>query len=107
MKAAGIFISSIVIVDTFLVSYAVGFNSRHVLVIDPKLPPVKVEKPVQPSVTPAKADTKDKPKADGAKAADSSASKGNGDTGNGGKTSAPADSSKAKKHQAGKSAHHK
>jgi hypothetical protein len=51
MNAQGKFISFMLIVDTFLVGYAYGFNSRKVLVIDPKLPPVTVK---PPAPTPAK-----------------------------------------------------
>lgn len=40
MKAEGIFISTLLVVDTFLVSFYFGFNSRHVLVVDPSLPSV-------------------------------------------------------------------
>jgi hypothetical protein len=39
MKAKGRFISTLLVIDTFLVSYAVGFNSRHVLIVDPSLSP--------------------------------------------------------------------
>lgn len=40
MRAKGIFISTILVIDTFFVSYAVGFNSRQVLVVDPTLAPL-------------------------------------------------------------------
>ena len=40
MKPAGMFVSSILVIDTFLVSFYLGFNSRHVLVVDPSLKPV-------------------------------------------------------------------
>ena len=40
MKAKGKFISTLLIIDTFFVSFAFGFNSKHVLVIDPNLPPL-------------------------------------------------------------------
>jgi hypothetical protein len=47
MKAKGVFISAILIADAFLVSYAIGFNSRHVLVVDPSMkavaPPADVK----------------------------------------------------------------
>lgn len=39
MNAKSKFMSTLLVIDTFFVSYAVGFNSRHVLVVDPKLPP--------------------------------------------------------------------
>ena len=40
MKAKGKFISTLLVIDTFLVSYTAGFNSRHVLIVDPSLPPL-------------------------------------------------------------------
>ncbi len=45
MKATGIFVSTLLIIDAFLGGYAVGFNSpgRAILVIDPTLPPVVQE----------------------------------------------------------------
>ena len=57
MKAKGIFISTLLVIDTFFVSYAAGFHSRHVLVINPKLPPVvhkKTDTIVAPIAVPAK-----------------------------------------------------
>lgn len=57
MKAKGIFISTLLVIDTFFVSYAAGFHSRHVLVINPKLPPVvhkKADSAVTPTAAPAK-----------------------------------------------------
>ena len=42
MKARGKFISFLLIVDTFLISYAVGLHSRQVLVVDHKMKPVVV-----------------------------------------------------------------
>ncbi|HEY9785828.1 MAG TPA: hypothetical protein V6D17_10535 [Candidatus Obscuribacterales bacterium] len=41
MKARGKFICTLLVIDTFLVSFAAGFNSRQVKVIDPSLPPVQ------------------------------------------------------------------
>ena len=41
------FIATLIIIDTFLVSYALGFNSRHVLIEDPSIkaaPPAAVVK---------------------------------------------------------------
>lgn len=38
MNAGAKIVCFILLVDSFLVSFAVGFNSRHVLVIDPSLP---------------------------------------------------------------------
>ena len=40
MKARGICISALIVIDTFFVSFAVGFNSQSVLVVDPSLPPL-------------------------------------------------------------------
>jgi hypothetical protein len=63
MKAKGIFISVLLVIDTFFVSYAAGFHSRHVLVVNPKLPPVvqkKVEaKPILPTKPAPKSNAKD------------------------------------------------
>ncbi len=115
MKAKGIFISTLLVIDTFFVSYAVGFQSRHVLIVNPKLPPVvqnKVEAKPLPAAVPGKhGDTKgihtgkgthtskthgkgaqksevDKSKTTGAAASTSAKPTA--------KTSAPADSSKSK-----------
>lgn len=38
MSAKGKVISTLLIIDTFFVSYAAGFNSQHVLMVDPNLP---------------------------------------------------------------------
>ena len=63
MRAKGIFISGLLAIDTFLISFALGFNSRHVLVVDPALPPLLV-KSSKATKTPAgkvkAADGKDK-----------------------------------------------
>lgn len=40
MKARGIFISTLLVIDTFLGAFCYGFNTSAVLVIDPKLPAV-------------------------------------------------------------------
>lgn len=40
MRAKFIFISVVMTMDAFFVGYAAGFNSRHVLIVDPKLPPL-------------------------------------------------------------------
>ncbi|MBC7996303.1 MAG: hypothetical protein IAF58_00055 [Leptolyngbya sp.] len=56
MKAKGRFISLLLVVDTFFVSYAFGFHSRHVLIVDPKLPPVV--KKVEAKALPTKVITK-------------------------------------------------
>ncbi len=100
MKAKGIFISTLLVIDTFFVSYAVGFQSRHVLIVNPKLPPVvqkKVEAKPIPAVVPAKKD--DTKNAHTGK--DAHASKTHGKATHKtevdkSKTSAPADSSKSK-----------
>ena len=42
MKAKGKCISALLIIDTFFISFAAGFNSRRVLVVDPSLPPLPV-----------------------------------------------------------------
>jgi hypothetical protein len=57
VKAAGMFISTLLIIDTFLISYAVGFNTRHVLMVDPSLPPVQA-KEEEPAPNPSKKDAK-------------------------------------------------
>lgn len=54
MKPAGMFVSALLIVDTFLVSYYIGFHSRTVSVVDPNLKPV--EKPVSKPVSKAPPD---------------------------------------------------
>ncbi len=41
MKMKGRFICLLLVVDTFFVSYAIGFNSRSVLIVDPSLPAFK------------------------------------------------------------------
>ncbi len=38
MNVKGKIISTLLVIDTFFVSYAAGFNSRHVLIVDPALP---------------------------------------------------------------------
>jgi hypothetical protein len=45
VKAKGIFISTLLVIDTFFVSYAVGFNTHPVLIVDPSLPPVVTKSP--------------------------------------------------------------
>src|SRR5258706_15679300 len=37
------FICTVLVIDTFLVSFYAGFNSRHVLIVDPSLPPLVPE----------------------------------------------------------------
>lgn len=58
MQAKGRFISTLLVINAFLGGYAFGFNSRHVLVIDPSLPPLKIEKKAveTKTETPAKFD---------------------------------------------------
>ena len=60
MKAKGIFISTLLVIDTFFISYAVGFNSHPVLVVDPALPPVakKPSEKGKPDTNKASADKK-------------------------------------------------
>ncbi len=41
MKTSGLFFCAVLLVDTLFISYWVGFNSRHVLIVDPTLPPLK------------------------------------------------------------------
>jgi hypothetical protein len=53
MKAKGKFISFLLIVDTFFVSYALGFNTRHVLEVDPKLPPYVAKQEAKTETKPA------------------------------------------------------
>jgi hypothetical protein len=57
VKAKGIFISTLLVIDTFFVSYAVGFNIHPVLVVDPSLPPVVTKSPekAKPPTTPVPA----------------------------------------------------
>lgn len=55
MNAKGMVISTLLIIDTFLVSFAFGFNSRHVKVIDPSMPPYQ---PPAASLPPTKATPK-------------------------------------------------
>ena len=57
MKGQGMFFTTLLTLDTFLVAFFFGFNSRHVLVIDPALPPVKpphAAKPATPAPMPHK-----------------------------------------------------
>jgi hypothetical protein len=59
MKAKGMFMSALLIGDAFLVSYAIGFNSRHVQVVDPTMKPVAAAIETKPAPT---AETKVTPK---------------------------------------------
>lgn len=45
MKAKGLFISTLLVLDTFLVSYYAGVHGRTVKVIDPMLPALPVVPP--------------------------------------------------------------
>jgi hypothetical protein len=45
VRAKFIFISVVMTMDSFFFGYAAGFNSRHVLIVDPKLPRLIVHKP--------------------------------------------------------------
>jgi hypothetical protein len=61
VKAAGICISTLIVIDTFFISFAVGFNSRHVLEIDPSLPPlVQPKPPAKPAEVPKAAEKEKK-----------------------------------------------
>lgn len=71
MKAAGMFISTLLIVDAFFVSYYLGFHSRSVPVIDQSLPPQ-----AKPAPAPAPAKPTGKPGTD--KAAQDKAAKNHG-----------------------------
>jgi len=57
VKARGIFITTLLSINAFLGGFAYGFNSRHVLVIDPALPPVVPAKAAEPAkaIVPVKA----------------------------------------------------
>ena len=44
MKAKGIFISSLLVIDTFLASYYFGLHSRTFKIIDPKMPALEEKK---------------------------------------------------------------
>jgi hypothetical protein len=50
VNAKGKFVSTLLTIDTFFISFAVGFNSHPVLVVDPSLPPLKT-KPAAKVVT--------------------------------------------------------
>jgi hypothetical protein len=66
MKPKGMFVTALLVVDTFLVSYAVGFNSRHVLVVNPSLPAAAPVSETSIDGQPASPDDKgDKTKAEG------------------------------------------
>jgi len=62
VKVKGQFVSFLLIIDTFFVSYAVGFNSRHVLVVDPKLPPFVAKPEVKKEAKTAEKPDEKKPK---------------------------------------------
>jgi hypothetical protein len=38
VNVKGKIISTLLVIDTFFVSFAAGFNSRHVLIVDPNMP---------------------------------------------------------------------
>lgn len=48
MKARGMFISTLLVIDTFLGAFCYGFNTSAILVIDPKLPAVVPPAPAAP-----------------------------------------------------------
>lgn len=106
MKAKGQFISFLLIVDTALGGFTYGFNSRHCLVIDPSLPPVK---PVQEKSEPVKEKIREKSQPLGKDAAkESKTEKASAKTSAKGHRAASGDgASKTKKHKAGKSAKEK
>ena len=60
MKAKGKLISTLLVIDTFLVCYAAGFNSRHVLIVDPSLPPLPPARKGNTQVQPATSANKQK-----------------------------------------------
>lgn len=43
MNAKGRFISTLLVINAFFGGYAFGFNNRHVLIVDPSLPPLVVK----------------------------------------------------------------
>lgn len=43
MKAKGRFISTLIVINAFFMGYAYGLNSRHVLAVDPSLPPLALK----------------------------------------------------------------
>ncbi len=53
MQAKGRFISTLLAVNAFFGGYAFGFNSRHVLVVDPSLAPIKSTPKAQTETKPA------------------------------------------------------
>lgn len=67
MKAMGMFVSSLIVIDAFLISYYVGLHSRTVNVVDPSMKPVQPPAVVQPQSRPAIAPT-DKTKSKGKEA---------------------------------------
>jgi hypothetical protein len=58
VKAKGKLVSALLVIDTFFISFALGFNSRSVLVVDPSLPPVKPALKQEPAVAPVAATSK-------------------------------------------------
>lgn len=78
------FISALLIVDAFFVSYYLGFHSRSVPVIDPSLPPlakpVPVPAPAKPAAKPEVKDKAAKDKAAQSKGAKNKATKSTGPT---------------------------
>jgi hypothetical protein len=57
VKTKGLFISVLLVIDTFLVSYAAGFNSNSVLVVDPTLPPYKAPEVAAPAASSSEKDS--------------------------------------------------
>jgi hypothetical protein len=66
LKAQGVFICTMLVIDTFFVSYACGFNSRHVMVVDPALPPIQIKPDTTATDHKAATPDKDKDKTDAA-----------------------------------------
>ena len=59
MKAKGKFITALMMLNAVFGGYALGFNSRHVDVIDPTLPPLEIEKK-EPAIHHSKAASHEK-----------------------------------------------
>ncbi|MBY0548149.1 MAG: hypothetical protein K2W95_12720 [Candidatus Obscuribacterales bacterium] len=54
MKAERVFFTTLITLDAFFVAFFFGFNSRHVPVIDPTMPPISIKTIANPSSYPAK-----------------------------------------------------
>ncbi len=62
------FITFLAAIDAYLIAFAVGFNSRHVLMVDPSLPPIKTKAEEKKPVAPPVEKTESKPQAQDKKA---------------------------------------